>query len=271
MSAMPESGPPPVPFGVDIANPGFVGQLRQFSVPLLARVTIFTIAVLTLVAGILLIGLGWHACAPDKCGEKWLEVGLQVLGTTFLPVVVLGYLVFAETGVKALVRKSSELLRKTIPDALHLEPSAEDFLVGGELERCEVKTSHANDSPRAYYSLTATRSGEQARLDVILDLNVSKINVVFIVPVPRQGVTDLGKIADNFKATLEGAAHEGYVIDKVLTETEINGRHCIKLVARLRMNDNFLWDPARKLHFAQDLRMFCHAMMVEGWPMLRLS
>lgn len=195
---MPESEPPSMQFGMDIANPGFVGQLRQFSVPLLARASIFTIAVLTLVVGILLIWLGWHACAPDKCGEKWLEVGLQVLGTTFLPVVVLGYLVFAETGVKALVRKSSELLRKTIPDALHLKPSAEGFLV-------------------------------------------------------------------------EGAAHEGYVIDKVLTETEVNGRRCIKLVARLRMNDNFLWDPARKLHFAQDLRMFCHAMIVEGWPLLRQS
>lgn len=252
---------------IEGGNLNFIRQMRQLSVPLWARLLALILAASTLMVGIVLIWQGWNTCAPDKCRELWLEQGVKVIGTTFLPVIVLVYLLFAETGVKALLRKSGELLRKTIPTALQKLPTSDVSDNFHELDACLVETFHSKDAPSARYRLTGRRHDQTAQMDVSVEVNVSKINVCFLIPCfdDRLG----GVIAElEFGTSLKGALHEGYTVDASFPEVMVGAQRFVKVVARLRMNNDFLWDPAQKLHFAQDLRLFCHAMLSEGWSYL---
>lgn len=250
-------------------GPGAVGQLRQLSIPLWARILTLCLAVGTLLGGSFLVWQGWVSCTVG-CNEKWIENGTKIVGSAFVPVIVLVYLVFAETGVKALVRKTEELLKRTIPSALRIETESKSFGVVGAIERCDVDTIHTAGAPTARYTMTFMRLGAKGRLDVIIDLNVSKANVAFFIPVPEEFAagTDIQQLRERFKATMEGAEHEGYVFDKASPEVEVDGRRYLKIVARRRLSDNFLWDPGHKLHFAQDLRMFVHSMILDGWDIM---
>lgn len=246
-------------------GPGAISQIRQLSIPLWARSLALVLAVTTLVAGILLVLKGWMSCTSG-CEDRWIESGTALVAATFLPAVVLVYLVFAETGVSALVAKTGELLKKVIPEALCLKGDANDFEIVGNLASCMIETVHVPGSPRARYRVTAYRGGETAELNVVLDLNVSKANVVFYVPANTE---DDQTLIDRFKATIEGARHEGYQFDKVLTSVVVDGRRLTAMTARQKLSENFLWDPAKKLHFAQDLRMFIHSFVLDGWSLLK--
>jgi hypothetical protein len=247
-----------------IASPGAINQFRQLSIPLGARIVAVVIAVLVLAGGSWLVFEGWRSC-KENCNGNYLEHGTKILGAAILPALVVIYLAFAETGVKALTRKIGELLNETLPNALR-QARVEDFVVAGELEECAVTWNFDQGSPRARYRLTARRNGESATLILLVDLNVAKANVVFFVPEPAHG--DALAVRACFKEAMAGAVHEGYTFDESLSAATIDDRRYLRLVARKRLAQNFLWDPALKLHFAQDLRMFVHAMIVDGWDLL---
>lgn len=247
-----------------LAGPAGIVQLRQLSIPLSARIAAVILAVAVLAVGAWMVFDGWRNCV-EHCHEKALENGTNLLVAAVLPAVAVIYLAFAETGVKALKRKIGELLKQMIPEALQQEWQ-EEFVIAGEITECEVVPSYADGSPRARYSVTAKRNGEAVVMYMLVELNVAKVNVVFFIPASA-GI-DAGKVRADFKETIRGAVHEGYTFDEDLPETAIDGRNYLRLVARKRLPDNFLWDPGLKLHFAQDLRMFVHSAISEGWKLL---
>lgn len=252
------------PGAAALVNPGVIGQIRQMSIPLAARIAAVALAVAVLVMGGFLVVDGWQHCA-GACDGKNLESGTSILGASILPAVLIVYLAFAETGVKALTRKMSELLDKTIPTALHQEPLV-GFAVAGEIGACKIDKHAAEGNPRARYRLIAQRGDETASMVLLVELNVSKVNLVFFIPVSEDA--DKTVIHHCFQESVAGAQHEGYSFDEGLSEVMVDGRRYFRLLARKRLPENFLWDPALKLHFAQDLRMFAYAVMIDGWPLL---
>jgi len=247
-----------------IVNPGMIGQLRQLSIPLGARIAAVVLAVVVLAVGGWLAFDGWRHCTA-ACDEKALESGTRILAATILPALVVVYLAFAETGVKALTRKIGELLNRTLPEALK-ESAGEDFAVAGEIEKCLVSWRFVDGSHRARYRLTATRGGDAVAMNMLVELNVAKVNVVFFVPAPAKA--DAAEVRGYLREAMAGAAHEGYVFDDAMSEVTVDEQRYHRLIARKRLPDNFLWDPALKLHFAQDLRMFAHAVIADAWKLL---
>lgn len=252
---------PVAPVGLEI-----ISQVRQLSIPLWARILAVFLAVSVLLVGCFLVLKGWMACT-EGCTEKWLEHGTKIVGATFLPAVLLVYLVFAETGVTALVRKTEELLVKTIPNALKSERIDLGFEIIGQIDSCEVVATYTRGVPRARYYIVATRNGQKAVLNFLVDLNVSKANVVIFLPLrtPVDHDLNLDKLRQGLEATIKGAEHEGYIFDQLMPEVKVGNNCFVTLVARKMLPNNFLWDPSHKLHFAQDLRMFVHSVLLDGW------
>lgn len=248
-----------------IVTPATIAQFRQLSIPLAARIAAVMLAVAVLALGGWLVVDGWQHCTAN-CKDKALENGSKILAAAILPSVVIVYLAFAETGVRALLRKIDELLDRMVPEALRQERKT-DFVATGEIEECQVETHFSKGSSRARYRLTAKRGDRSAVMNILLELNVAKVNTVFLIPVPT-GTTD--DLRNRLKETIAGATHEGYSFDEAWPIVEIDGGRYIRLVARKRLPDNFLWDPGLKLHFAQDLRMFAHAVISDGWDLLEL-
>lgn len=247
-----------------LVGPAGIAQFRQLSIPLAARIAAVILALAVLAVGAWMVFEGWRNCT-EHCHEKALENGTNLLVAAVLPAVAVVYLAFAETGVKALRRKIGELLKQMIPEALRQERQ-EEFVIADEVAECDVVAVHVQGSPYARYSVTAKRNDEVAVLRMLVELNVAKANVVFFIPTSA-GI-DAAKVRAVFKETIRGAKHEGYTFDEDLPEAAVDGRAHLRLVARKRLPDNFLWDPGLKLHFAQDLRMFVHSAISEGWTFL---
>lgn len=249
--------------------PNMIQQIRQLSVPIWARVVALVVAVGTFIGGAWLLVLGSSTCGAS-CDDKWLQTGTTILGTTTVPVLVLLYLAFAETGVKALTRKTKEILTRIVPTAFQSTTRSGGLGSEGVISKCEVNVRYSDGSPSALYTVVATQQDRRARLFFSLDINVNKAVVVFFVPGPataseNNSMTAAEQIKNKFKETFEGAAHEGYKIDESTNGLREGIRSYSRIVARKQLTEDFLWDPGRKLYFAQDLSFFVIAMIREGW------
>lgn len=242
--------------------PNLIQQVRQLSVPLWVRLMALLTATSVFLIGAVLVWLGSLASCAPACDPRLLDAGIKVLSLAFLPLLVLLYLVFSETGVRALTRKTRELLEKTIPLALTAQSGEGPVSGENDIRSSEVQFLGPDAGPTAYYRVILNKKGGRAALLLKIDLNVRKSNVVFHFPSAR---FDAGAaVHRKLKASLSGAAHEGYDIDQ---EVAVSGDHVL-LCARKRLTDDFLWDPAAKLYFAQDLRFFVYSVAGEAWDWL---
>jgi hypothetical protein len=249
-------------------SPTLIQQVRQLSVPIWARGLALTLAVLTTLVAVWLVWSGARSCAFE-CNERLMESGVKILSIAFVPLLVLVYLVFAETGVRALKRKTKELLEVTVIEALHSEERQNkdhsNEIWGSAAQLLEIS------GPTAYYQLRVLRQDNAATLNFQLDFNVSKVNVVVFLPWPgpERGQTLAQQIRTRLGPTLEGARHEGYVVDENIGYTLIDGRGHAVLCGRKRLRQDFLWDPGSKLYFAQDLRFFLLSLVQEADDLCR--
>lgn len=244
-------------------SPSLLQQVRQLSVPVWARGLALALAVLTTLMAVWLVWSGARSCAFE-CNERLMESGVKILSIAFVPLLVLVYLVFAETGVRALKRKTRELLEITVPDAFYGEKRSvkgcDNEIPGSRAQLLEIS------GPTAYYRLHVQFRDHSASLIFQLDFNVSKVNVVVFLPWPgeERGPALAEQIRTRLGPTLEGARHEGYAVDENVGYTRIDGRGHAVLCGRKRLRQDFLWDPGSKLYFAQDLRFFLLSLMQEA-------
>lgn len=251
---------------------GLLQQFKQLSVPLWARSLALCLGVATFIAGLWLLWMGSINCSDlDNCSNV-LDTGVRVVTTSFVPVIVLIYLVFAQTGVSALTRKSLELLSTTIPIALRTAQRADDLsALTDEIVHSEVELTHHRGTPTAHYRLTLNRgtgaSLATAQIRFQVDFNVTKINVVVFIPCIDPPPAEPGGswLSRHFPVTCEGARHEGYEVDQSMSYVTTQTVPLLKICLRRRLSNDFLWDPAAKLYFAQDLRYFLFSLAEEGW------
>jgi len=137
----------------------WVAQIRQISVPVWARALALILALAVLLPGIVLIWGGWLGCAEFMkdwlgvrivCHENWIAQGIEIVVAAFVPVVVILYLVFAETGMRSLARRTNELLEKIVPQALRSTEGTDSTYPDG-MRSCVVATrSHVAGSIAAH-------------------------------------------------------------------------------------------------------------------------
>lgn len=252
-------------------------QVRQISVSVWARALALTLSIAVLLPGILLIWSGWLGCSELMkdwlgnrivCHENWIAQGTQIVVATLVPVVVILYLVFAETGMRSLARRTNELLEKTVPQALRAYEGEVSTYVNG-LQSCAVVTSaHADSGLSAHYLLQyRLDESSEGRLRLTVSVNVNKAVIVFFLPMGTKA--DKAQVRRLMAPTIQGAMHEGYVFDEELVETTREGQQYCLLIARRNLPADFLWNPAAKLHFAWDLRAFAYSVIHDGHALLQ--
>jgi hypothetical protein len=254
----------------------WVAQIRQISVPVWARALALILSLAVLLPGIVLIWGGWLGCAEFMkdwlgdgivCHEKWIAQGIEIVVAALVPVVVILYLVFAETGMRSLARRTNELLGKIVPQALRSEGGAASAYSDG-MSSCTVATSsHAAGSISAHYLLQYQLENNDGALRLTVAVNVDKAVIVFFLPMRAE--TDPKKVQQLMVPTMRGAKHEGYVFDEGLVETTREGQRHLLLIARRSLPPDFLWNPAAKLHFAWDLRSFAYSVIHDGHSLLQ--
>lgn len=253
----------------------WVAQIRQISVPVWARALALVLSLAVLLPGIVLIWVGWIGCAEFMkewlgggivCHANWIAQGIEIVVAALVPVVVILYLVFAETGMRSLARRTNELLGKIVPQALRSEAGTGSAYSDG-MQACAVATSfHAPGSISAHYLLQYRLEDDEGALRLTVSVNVDKAVIVFFLPVRE--AADPQTIQQQMAPTIKGAEHEGYVFDEKLVETRREGRRYLLLIARRGLPADFLWNPAAKLHFAWDLRAFAFSVIHDAHALL---
>ncbi|MCX8085685.1 MAG: hypothetical protein N3C63_02160 [Rhodocyclaceae bacterium] len=273
MSASEKSGP--APSGIHAPPQDWVAQIRQISVPVWARALALILSLAVLLPGIVLIWGGWLGCAEFMkdwlgdgivCHEKWIAQGIEIVVAALVPVVAILYLVFAETGMRSLARRTDELLEKIVPQALRSEGDVASTYSDG-IESCAVAASHPAGSISAHYRLQYRSEDKEGALRLTVSVNVDKAVIVFFLP--KRAEADPQNIRELMTPTMRGAIHEGYVFDEEPVETTRDGQRYLLLIARRSLPADFLWNPAAKLHFAWDLRAFAYSVIHDGHSLLR--
>lgn len=238
-------------------SPNILYQFRQLSIPLWARGVVLFLVSAVFFADLVFLGFGfWNS------NEKWLVTAAQLFGVTFVPTLAVVYLAFAETGVVALKRKTTELLNTILPSSLR---AMGDVLGVGTLQVESIAANH--ESPSRRYRLRFNNPDDPTcktiELLFSLDVNVHKANLGVWVPVVRvEG--NATAILECLRHTLEGARREGYELNDHPAKVIADGLEYFVLVLIKRLPQDFLWDPGQKLYFAQDLRFFLASAMREG-------
>jgi hypothetical protein len=258
-------------FGLHAPPQDWVAQIRQISVPVWARALALILSLAVLLPGIVLIWSGWLGCAEFMkdwlgngivCHDNWIAQGIQIVVAALVPVVAILYLVFAETGMRALARRTKELLEKIVPQALRSEAGSATVYADG-IESCAVPvSSHTAGSISAHYLLQYRLDGSSGTLRLTVSVNVNKAVVVYFLPMRKETAAE--RIHQLMAPTIKGAKHEGYVFDEELVETTREGQRYLLLIARRSLPADFLWNPAEKLHFAWDLRAFAYSVIHDG-------
>ncbi len=233
-----------------------VKQMRQLSIPMWARILTLTVCLAVLIGGILIIFVGVAGSYGNERGDV-IDIGGRLLGIALIPSLLLMYLTFAQTGVKALLRKTNSLLDETVPETLALPVSQHDIQSSCFFEH-RVATNHETDSPTSNYWITASAASGDVVIGLKVEINVSKVNVVVCVPLSNTHRCD-ANVSDQFDEAISGARKEGY--DVTATVSQIRGSSFLEIIGRKKFSDEFLWDSAQKLYFAQDLRLFVMAIM----------
>lgn len=291
----------------------WVAQIRQISVPVWARFLALVLSLAVLLPGIVLIWGGWLGCteflkssvgAGVKCHEIWIAQGIEIVVAALVPVVVILYLVFAETGIRSLTRRTNELLGKIVPQALRSDGGiASSFadrvmrsltrrargLLGKLVPKvlrsnggiacsfadgvasCTVaEPAHIPGSLSAHYRLhyrLDENGGNDGMLLLTVAVNVDKAVIVFFLP--QREEVDPKTVQRLMVPTIRGATHEGYVFDDELVLTSRENQRYLQLIARRSLPADFLWNPAAKLHFSWDLRSFAYSVIHDAHSLLR--
>lgn len=253
--------------------PNFLQQFRQLSIPLWVRG-----AVLVLVMAVFFADVGVLVFSFLNKEDKWLQTAGTVFGATFVPMLVVVYLAFAETGVSALRKKTQELLEVTVPKSLaEMRGVLQSDGFGDEIDIVIDQVLRNGDSSSKRYCVSIQSASDRNVLSEMifsLDINVSKANVGLWFPSNHFGSSEesiLSLLQQLLAHTLEGARREGYEFNENPGRIHCDGRdyHC--LVAIKRLPADFLWDPGHKLYFAQDLRFFIASALIEGKSLFKIG
>lgn len=265
-------------------------DFKTLTLPFSTKIVVVLLLLLSVLANLILFGWGLM-----RDSSSLLSSTIELFGVLLPVILVAVVLGRADSGVSALKRRTETLYLKVLPPILAgVVDSPGDFYAPGSRARPpegerggRVFVNLARGECHADLLLAAPwrREGntvvEWKMMLVHLEVNVGRVNFGLLIPedmlAPRRsGRRTAGGQAfrDAFPHTLQGAskagapvqpekASSGYTFLDVLIRREVLGVDHLVLVANKFLSDEFLWDSASQLYFAQDLMFMLRAFLTE--------
>lgn len=222
-------------------------------------VKFFSLTIISIFVGIAIYAIFG---GPYLADGTILQAGMGLLGVLLPLSIAIIFLSFYEAGVLPLKRATEKVLTQLIPEVLsHLGAAANQ----GDSQAQVTTTPLREHICRYRISLP-----EKRELHLEIQLNVRKICVVFYFDRIQNDkhIADFSDMEKKFEHTLTGARLEGYTTNNVIGHNELNGRHYNSLVLYKALPQDFLWNSAEKLYFAQDLQVMIESLVQEAGDLL---
>lgn len=221
----------------------------------------------SLTAILAFIGLAIYAIfgGPHLAEGAILQAGMGLLGVLLPLSIAVLFLSFYEAGVSPLKKATVKILTQLLPDVLsHL-----GCVTAQKEERAHVITTPLQEHT-CYYRIGLPN---KRVFHLEIQLNVRKVCAVFHFEerLSENSVTDFSVMSERFKHTLAGARLEGYTANDVVGHKKIDGKDFICLVFYKSLPQDFLWNSAEKLYFAQDLQVMIDSMIIEAADLLAIE
>lgn len=258
-------------------------DFKTLTLPFSTKIVIVVLLLMSVAANLVLFGWGLMRDSSSLLASTVELFG--VLLPVILVAVVLGR---ADAGVSALKRRTETLYLKVLPPILAgVVEAPGDFYTPGPRMRAprseragRVFVNLARGECHADLLLAAPwrREGdavvEWKMMLAHLEVNVGRVNFALLIPQRLLDPTQKRAFHAAFPHTLQGAAKagapvqpekasSGYVFLDELIRRQVFGVDHAVLVANKFLSDEFLWDSAGQLYFAQDLMFMLRAFLTE--------
>lgn len=256
-------------------------QFQQVSLPYWSRfllagacfvfiVTAFALLLFTFaLPGICAAGWLPSPCQSVKQPSDELRTAIVSLFSFSVPIFLIGLLLAtAEGGVRSLQKRSIEMLTVTVPTALRS--------AGSDGRPAIIETLFQTGGTYAEYEVRAPTGINFASIRIGIDLNVRKASVRFFLPTSTlsrrvapgdksgEGALRFDQVQEQFSHSLHAAVeYEQYLLNKALFTIRRSEIDYVVIVAVKLLSRDFLWNPAERLYFAQDLAFFVRSMLLE--------
>lgn len=232
--------------------------LKMLALPAWARFTLASIMLLILVSalGLLLWGLRYGERESISTAVAMLTVGLPVG-------LIVVALVFGDGGARKLKALTQLVLTKEVPEAILENLSA-------HADQSRYTQAHIKTKIRgciADYTFSVNdefcrndKDNHSVTLEFKLELNVKKVNFVVWVPeMMDEASLTLSQRMESYQSCFFGASKEGYIQNQVALRGEREG--FMGLVFIKILGEDFLFEPAQRLYFAQDFAFFIRGLL----------
>jgi hypothetical protein len=255
-------------------------QLRILRIPAAVKALLALVALCLVALNIYVIYRGLQ----DQSYDFWVAAGASLLAAAAPALAVVSVLLVTESGMAALKRRMQQMLAKEIPGELRftfeapsprLDAQCKPDKLAYRPNRARVECGMYRDELWANYLLSARTAGGQAqvaRMRIELVMRRVNVNLVFdralaakrLGHAPEASLADLGAaFLESFKHTVSGATGAGYHFNSLPMLRQIDGREELAFVATRAIEAEFVWDPAARLEFIQDLVLMMRSFVNE--------
>lgn len=262
-------------------------QLRILRIPGVVKFLLALLALGLVALNVYVIYRG----LSDQRYDFWVAAGASLLAAGAPALAVLSILVVTESGMGALKRRMQQMLAVDIPRELRfafeapsprLDADCQPSKLRHRPNLARVECGMYRDELWANYRLTARdAAGEHtARMRVELVMRRVNINLLFdraaaakrLGLAPSASLEELGAAFHRaFKHTTAGASGAGYSFNAMPMLRLANGAEEVAFVATRGIDAAFVWDPAARLEFIQDLVLMMRSFITEAEHMFALE
>jgi len=255
-------------------------QLRILRVPGFVKALLALLALSLIVLNVYVIFRGLQ----DQRYDFWVAAGASLLAAIVPALAIIAALVITESGMAALKRRMQLMLATEIPSELRFTFEAPSPRLDTECRpsklkyrpnRARVECGMYREELWANYKLTARAADGRAQLaQMRIELVMQRVNVNLLFTreiatrrlnlAPTASLEDLGAAFQAaFKHTIAGACGAGYVFNALPMVRMVDGREELAFVATRAIEAEFVWDPAARLEFIQDLVLMMRSFVNE--------
>lgn len=260
-------------------------DLKTFTLPWTTKVLIVALLILSIGLNVGLFLYSWRQERSDL-----MSATVQFFGAVLPLLIVAIILTRASTGVLALRRRTEQFFLGVLPGPLTqvVEQQAEFYAPNPRRRpaphpvRGSVLVNLTRGDCCADILVYVPQGGSNWHAVMLrLEINISRANLNVCVPrglVAAANLDEAGEVlARAFRHSLGGAKAapdtESYrFLDQPLGRVSQGGLDLVCLVGTRSLSEDFLWDSARQLQFAQDLMFMVRALLSEApqyFPVVR--
>jgi hypothetical protein len=256
-------------------------QLRILRIPAFVKFVLAILALALIMLNVYVIYRGLQ----DQRYDFWIAAGASLLAAVTPALAVLSVLVVTESGMGALKRRMQQILAKDLPNELRFTFEAPSPRLDADCKPhklrfrpnvASVECGMYREELWANYKLSARTSlgiEQIALMRVELVMRRVNINLLFekAAAAKRFSVSPAASLEafasafrETFKHTIDGAERAGYTFNHLALQRQTGNSNVIAFVATRAIEAEFVWDPAARLEFIQDLVLMMRSFVSES-------